>query len=114
MSNNQLTKSSYKVVNEIESLGALLFYEILNFPKHENNGLVVQIKNTYYNILKKVIYALKYRRTTFYTNADAELAYLRHLIRESYNKYYINDKKFERITGKMSQIGGIFNRILAS
>ncbi|MBR2289939.1 MAG: diversity-generating retroelement protein Avd [Clostridia bacterium] len=95
-----------------EKITKLIIYSknLLNkYPKSERFDLCTDIKNTLYQSLEQVMYALKTKdtreRIRFLTNADVKLYVLKTLTRLSYEFQYITPKNYMTWDNLITEIG---------
>lgn len=95
-----------------EKITKLIIYSknLLNkYPKSERFDLCTDIKNTLYQCLEQVMYALKAKnnseRIIYLTNADVKLYVLKTLTRMSYEFQYITPKNYMTWDNHIIEIG---------
>lgn len=85
-------------------------YNLLEkYPKSERFALTSQIKTCLSNILRYILFAQKvfdmHEKIKFLNYIDAELVYLRFVVRFSYYKKYISQNNYKTWSYKVAEIG---------
>lgn len=80
---------------------------LVKFPKYEKYGLVSEIKDILYNILKNIIYYNNKNNKVSINNILIDINTLLVLIRISYKMKYITNKNYMAFSRKLNNISKV-------
>lgn len=101
-----LAYESLALLEKLEEVSAFTRIALRQFPKYEKFLLGAEIRNTITEIKRLLIRASKryYKKTTL-EDLDIEIELLRSLVRESVSMEYIDLRRYEVWSQKISEVG---------
>ena len=87
---------------------------LVKYPKYEKNGIVSEIKENLYDILKNIIYYNNKKTKISLNNILIDLNMLLVLIRISYKMKYITNKNYMAFARKINNISKLCHGLINS
>ncbi|MDR1831625.1 MAG: diversity-generating retroelement protein Avd [Fusobacteriaceae bacterium] len=101
-------EENLKVIQKLDDFELRIYDDLRKFPKSEKFTMTAEIKNTIFEIRKKLVKAAKSEKKKGALNeADIELQHLKHLIQLSFELKYISPRVYEIISKQRVEIGAM-------